>query len=56
VFEREAHHMYSAMIFSVDSERLRLMRSESKDMVIKKKKITMREYCRRYQKVRLLIG
>jgi len=54
VFERDAHHMYSAMIFSVDSERLRLMRSESKDMVIKRKKMSMRGYCRRYQKVKKL--
>jgi len=38
VFETEAHHMYSAMMFSEDSERLRLMRSESKDMVIKRRK------------------
>lgn len=27
--------MYSAMIFSVESERLKLMRSESEDMIMK---------------------
>ena len=36
---RETDHIYSAMIFSVESERLRLMRSVRRDMVLGKNKI-----------------
>jgi hypothetical protein len=36
---RRQYHKYSAMIFSVESERLRLMRSESNDMIKKPKKL-----------------
>lgn len=32
IVSEENHHMYSAMIFSVESDRLRLTRSESSDM------------------------
>jgi ribosome recycling factor len=38
---RRQYHKYSAMIFSVESERLRLMRSESNDMIKKTKETSL---------------
>lgn len=42
--EERSNHMYSAMIFSVDSERLRLTRSASRDIAASERGIGKKLY------------